>query len=429
MTLRTGCDTAGAVTGTFYGGAMHEILIPDPMPAPDRPASTVARLVVVADVHVDHGRWGTTNPTTGRNRAWESAHRTFRAAGQVAIDTAADGFVVAGDLFLNGRPTAEAAEMAAEVLRTVAAAGIPVTLILGNHELRGIPAGLRHPLLRFVDIDGVAVVDEPAVVHTRDGVGFLAVPWPKRAELLAALDATGLAPAEADATIAAHVCDLIEDFADGFDTPTVLIGHLAVAEASFGGGSKGSEVLLAPVASEPVIPVAALEVDNISAVVLGHIHNRQAVGTRTHYVGSPDRVDFAEEHDPKGVTVIDIDADGSCTVAFVETPARRLRTVNVDAPDLDGLDAEWLVRVRLSIDQNRLDPDLRTKIVETGARIATVMPAPRQSTQRTSNRPHLAEATDPTEGFVEWAAHQGIVEADVTRMCGLVDKLRHQQTV
>ena len=71
-------------------------------------------------------------------------------------------------------------------------------------------------------------------------------------------------------------------------------------------------------------------------VALGHIHKHQALGVRPPvvYAGSPERIDFGEEAEPKGYVWVEIEdtADGRRTEwEFVELAARRFETIHIDA--------------------------------------------------------------------------------------------------
>jgi exonuclease SbcD len=71
-------------------------------------------------------------------------------------------------------------------------------------------------------------------------------------------------------------------------------------------------------------------------VALGHIHYFQDMNRGYHppvvYSGSIERIDFGEEHDPKGFVWAEV-ACGNCDYDFVELAARPFVTIRVDVRD------------------------------------------------------------------------------------------------
>ena len=65
--------------------------------------------------------------------------------------------------------------------------------------------------------------------------------------------------------------------------PVMLIGHATVGDFVIGSYERGSEIQLAELFSEPVIPLSDIDVDPWQHVALGHIHRRQQLGKRCWY--------------------------------------------------------------------------------------------------------------------------------------------------
>ncbi|MCJ7736744.1 MAG: exonuclease SbcCD subunit D, partial [Anaerolineae bacterium] len=109
--------------------------------------------------------------------------------------------------------------------------------------------------------------------------------------------------------------------------PAVLTAHLSVSEATY--GSEHSVML----GRDTVILQSALTDRAWDYVALGHIHKHQSLNEGAHphivYAGSPARIDFGEEGQPKGFCWVEV-ARGDTTWEFVPVHARPFVTVRVD---------------------------------------------------------------------------------------------------
>ena len=112
--------------------------------------------------------------------------------------------------------------------------------------------------------------------------------------------------------------------------PAVLTAHLSVSEATY-----GSEHRLM-LGGDTVILKSALSDRVWDYVALGHIHKHQSLneGAYPHivYSGSPARIGFGEEGQPKGFCWVEV-ARGETTWEFVPLNARPFITVRVDLRD------------------------------------------------------------------------------------------------
>jgi len=355
----------------------------------------MARVIVTADLHLDAGRHSPRNPETGVKVSWESARRCLAAAVDEALSAPTDAFVFAGDAFLNGWPRVEAAEMFADELRRMVRAGVKVIAVRGNHELIGLPLGQRDPFARLVDV-GVEIVTHASVVRLASGLQVACLPWPAKTDL----------PEDhalASETLGWQVANLAEQVRD--DGPSLFVGHLALEEATLGSSSRGSEVTMGLLAWEPMVSVAHLEAGPWSACVLGHVHKRQFLGVRTHYVGSPDRVDFGEEHHVKAFSVITVGSDGKATVEERETPARQMRTVDLTKGEsLDGIAPGCILRVITKPGYD--DVAIRKAVVEAGAYLARVVTI-REATKG-GDAERTVDPDDPLKMLRGWLAERKV---------------------
>ncbi len=372
---------------------------------PDEASRVVQRLACTADIHIDGGRWGGTNPATGRSRAAENTWRIWLEICERAVAERAC-LVVAGDLFLNGHPLPEHAEMLADGLRTVSRAGLEAVVVRGNHDPKHLPLAHRDPLARFADLPGVTVATEPCVVPLASGVQVVCLPWPRAADLLSPGDRQGLDAAQTDALVAQRAAEVLDELieeAARSGAPIVVAAHCTVDRATLGSPTRGSEVSLGQLVHEPVLPLSAFDRPEVAHVALGHIHRRQQLAERVWYCGSPDRLDFGEENQDKAWSLVTVHADGSAEVEAVPTNARRFRTIDlshVEGSDPDEvlhaveerLDAELasnegaVLRVRLPAGAHGVERRLHAAAQDNGALVAQVMSTP---------APHAEEGTTP----------------------------------
>ena len=92
-----------------------------------------------------------------------------------------------------------------------------------------------------------------------------------------------------------------------------------------------------------VVPLSAFEGPDY--VALGHIHGRQQLSERVRYAGAPLHYSFGEADKPRGSWLVDLDAVGLASVAWLDLPVpRRLKTLRGSLDEL--LDRRALRRAR-----------------------------------------------------------------------------------
>jgi DNA repair exonuclease SbcCD nuclease subunit len=265
------------------------------------------RILHTADSHIGAGL--PARPRHRRPRRGDdflsSYRRVLAAAGEHDVDLV----IHAGDLFDVPRPTSQALAAAAAPLLELAAAGVAVVVVPGNHERSTIPSSLllTHPRIHIVtgpctlafDLRGLrlAVSALPAAEHFRHGLlgrdagGFAA-----------ALEATGWRTHEADVR--------------------VLAVHEAFESASCGPANYRFR-------PGPGVVERSLVPADFHYVACGHVHRHQALaaagsdGPSIVYSGSPDRITFAEMDEPKGCVLMEAGAAG-VSWRFLEHEVRPL---------------------------------------------------------------------------------------------------------
>ena len=315
------------------------------------------KLLHCADIHLGYETHGRLDPATGLNSRLLDFRRSFDFMVARALEEDIDVFVFAGDAYRTADPTPTQQKLFAEALRPIAEAGIPILMVVGNHD---------HPVsfgkASSVDIFGVLgaaagggsvrVYRTPTreTIETKAGpLRFIAMPWPIRSLILSKDEHRGKSPHEIRAFIEERYADFIQSAAeearrDFADVPVLMAGHFSVQGAELSGSERASLI-----AHEPKWSVGQLAQPGIDYVALGHIHRYQdrnleaferGDGPPVVYSSSIERISFKEHDAEKGFVLVDIEpqAGGGKTTryAFVATPARRFVPIEADlteAPD------------------------------------------------------------------------------------------------
>lgn len=399
------------------------------------PKGSTFTFIETADWHVDDGANSTKDPATGHPVAWLSHLKVADFIVATAIERGVDALVIAGDLTKNGRPTQEALLLLRETLKPLAGTGIDLLLLGGNHESLNIPRGDRtvvETLASLLEGDGVLVhvVERNAAMVPIKGVQFLALPWLSKASVVAAEDAHGLTPSETDNLVIHRAVSQMDDLMAERDEsmPTVFTSHLTVEDLQIGavteGHHRGSEMDLASVFSEPVMPRATIDEYGFAHAGLGHIHPRQRIGRSTFYVGSPDRLTFADAADDKGVNLVTIDtATGEMTgFEMIETPARTMSTLDVTDDEavaaIESLAEGTLFKVTLPHDATAVPEHVRDAIEAIRGVIVSTTRAlpPRQTIERAT----ISESATMSDALRAWVADVAPERAD--QMDSLITK-------
>lgn len=338
------------------------------------------KLLHTADIHLGAKNYGRMDATTGLNTRLLDVQRSFGFMVERALDEDIDLFLFCGDAYHTADPTPTQQKIFAQCLQPIADAGIPIVLIIGNHD-HPVSHGKASSLDIFPYLDGeVHLFRRPQldVIDTKSGpLQLLAMPWPIRSLILTKDEHRAKAPDELKAFIEQKYVEFIQTTATSIqageqglspDVPTVMAGHLTVQGAELAGSERTSLI-----ARDPKFTVGQLAAPPIDYVALGHIHQPQDRNAGHHppvvYAGSIERVSFKERGERKGFRIVEIHRDGtekSTETRFVETPARRFVAVDVDAreaaaptdailqalADHDTEDA--VVRVRYRLDEEQV---------------------------------------------------------------------------
>jgi DNA repair exonuclease SbcCD nuclease subunit len=248
------------------------------------------RVLFVSDTHLGFDE--PLRPRVARRRRGPDFFACFEEALEPARRGEADVVVHGGDLLYRSRVPPSLVQRALQPLLRLAAGGVPVLLVPGNHERSALP----YPLLAAQD--GLHVFHRPStLVIERRGlrVAFGGFPYARdvRRAFPSLLAATGLGPAAADAR--------------------VLCLHHCV-EGAVCGPPPGHVFRDAP----DVIAARDLPGD-VAVVLSGHIHRHQVLRrdlagrplrAPVAYAGSVERTSFAEREETKGCVMLTVAGGG-----------------------------------------------------------------------------------------------------------------------
>ena len=262
------------------------------------------RILHLTDTHI-----GSVMHVLGGPSGWsrEADHLSaMEAALQPALRGEVDLVVHSGDLYNRSRPSPKAMRGATRLLRQVARQ-VPVVLMPGNHDRRGIKRSLP------MGAPGLHVFDEPAVFRYR-GVRLGIMPFRRQ-------------PARWAAEAAALDCE-------------VLVAHQAFDGARVPGftfrvGAQGDTL------GKRHLP------PRLRWVMCGHIHPRQVTTLGDAQVvqpGSTERTSFSEADETKGYAVWEFGRQVG--FHFVDLPARPMCMARSRA-QLTGLSPGTLVHTDL----------------------------------------------------------------------------------
>ncbi len=295
------------------------------------------RLLHLSDLHIGMENYGHLDPATGINGRVMDFLRRFSDVVDYALENEVDLVVFTGDAYKSRDPNSTYRREFARRIKRLADAGIPVVLLVGNHDL---PAVKRRAssieIFRTLEVPNVLVAGRERLhrLATRRGdtIQVATVPYPLRQQLLAHDRHKNKTIAELDALVQELVAENIRALAAQVDPslPAVLAGHFSVSEARL--GSERTVML-----GRDVVVLRSELADPIwDYVALGHIHRHQELNGGRHppivYCGSLERIDFGEEGEPKGFVLAEV-RKGDTAWQFQTVAARRFTTIRVDVRD------------------------------------------------------------------------------------------------
>ena len=249
----------------------------------------------------------------GRHLTDDQAHVLDELV-RLAKDACAEAVVIAGDIYDRAVPPVEAVELFDDTLsRLLLEEKLKVIYIAGNHDSAArLGFGSRLLAGGGVFVAGQLQADAPPIIldDAHGKVAFSLLPYMEPATVRftygeAAEELTGFD--EATSFAVARAASLVPE-----RCRSVAVAHAFIA----GGASSDSERPLSVGGSDSVSPACFAP---FSYTALGHLHAPQRAGAENiRYSGSLMKYSFSEAGQRKGVTVVDLAADG--TVSVEEVP-------------------------------------------------------------------------------------------------------------
>lgn len=246
-------------------------------------------------------------------------------------------FLFAGDAFKTKRPPYRDILVVAEAFRRLTEAGIPVVAIPGNHDLPNDGRPGAFEVIEAMRIPGVKIMTRPGIARAvvpGEEIQVACLPSASKSQLLSKDEYKDLGPEQAHQVMSDKLRQIVYGLAAELDpgTPSVLLPHFTTVGCQY---DSGEHVFLA---QEPVLSRDLFEPFDL--VTLGHIHRAQQIeGTSAYYCGSPERINFNEEHQQKGFYLHRFDqSTREFESRFVETPARQFLTITKELTSVEDLE-------------------------------------------------------------------------------------------
>jgi exonuclease SbcD len=311
------------------------------------------KILHFADLHLGMETYGGVDPDTGLSTRLIDVLKALDEAVDYAVENSVDLVLFCGDAYKNRDPSQTQQREFAKRLRRLSENGIPVFLLVGNHDLpNAIGRANAVEIFDTLSVNHIHVGNRPDIyrIPTRQGiVQLVALPWVKRSALLSREETKNLSIEQANDRLqdimTRRLLGLISELDTGL--PTILVAHVAVSTAK--PGSERSMV----VGRDPVLLLGNVALPAFDYVALGHIHRHQVLlqNPPVVYAGSLERFDFGDEDEDKGFYVIDVETTGKekhVDYEFHKVNARRFVTVAVEVA-ID--DADPTVTVLRAINQ------------------------------------------------------------------------------
>ena len=180
---------------------------------------TSIRIMHLADLHIGMENYGRLDPATGLNGRVMDFLRRLSEAVDYALENEVDLVLFAGDAYKTRDPNSTYRREFARRIKRLADAGIPVVLLVGNHDL---PAQDKRAssieIFRTLDVPNVLVGNRDRLhqITTRRGapIQVATVPYPVRQRLLSRDEHKDKTIAELDTLVQQLVAENIQALAD-----------------------------------------------------------------------------------------------------------------------------------------------------------------------------------------------------------------------
>ncbi|MFC2023074.1 exonuclease SbcCD subunit D, partial [Chloroflexota bacterium] len=205
------------------------------------------KILHCADLHLGVESYGRPNPDTGLSTRLEDFLITLDRVVDFAIDNKVDLVLFCGDAYKSREPSQTQQREFAKRIRRLATSGIPLFLLVGNHDLPNAIGGATTPeIFDTLAVDNVYVSGKPQIhrIQTASGaVQIVSLPWLRRSALLTREDTRNLTPDGIKQKLQQVLTDAVSSLINRLDPqlPAVLAAHVWVTSARV--GSENSMVI------------------------------------------------------------------------------------------------------------------------------------------------------------------------------------------
>jgi exonuclease SbcD len=292
----------------------------------------IIRILLIADTHLGFDL--PFRPRIKRRRRGPDFFANFERALLPAFNGKVDAVVHGGDVLYRSKVPPRLVEMAFEPLKRVAAAGVPVYLVPGNHERSAIPHGYlaEHANIHVFDHPRTFILQTP-----RGSVALAGFPFVRtgiRRDFLNIVEQTVWRRVKADVG--------------------VLCLHQSIDGATLGPSGYTFRY------GHDVIRISDIP-SGFSAVLAGHIHRFQVltkdlrgrpINAPVFYAGSIERTSFAEKDEKKGYLILELETVETSSGklrnwTFHELPARPMIQLELHAVGMNGPQIKAWIQSRL----------------------------------------------------------------------------------
>jgi len=272
----------------------------------------MVKILHFADAHINMANYGRQDPESGLPMRVMDFLKSLDEIATTAIEEKVDVVLFAGDAYKDRNPAPTFQREWGRRIMRIANAGIPVVLLVGNHDLS--PSLNRaHALEEFntLEIENVIVADAPKFYGPDDLWGLplqlISMPWISRSGMLAHLDLSPKNPDEIYEVLENKIGNVIDEWLGNADPnfPVVLAAHASIQGAVYGGERT---VMLG---KDLVLSGSLVKDARLDYVAMGHIHKPQDLNEGQHppvvYPGSIERVDFGEAQDKKYFVIAEVE--------------------------------------------------------------------------------------------------------------------------
>lgn len=372
--------------------------------------------------------WHVGKTLKGRSRLEEQRAVLAEIIG-IAEREQVDAVLIAGDLYDTAAPSADAQRLVNAALLKLAALGIEVIVIAGNHDHARTFEALR-PVMAAAGITyaGQIHAAADAGVHrftarsTGEEAVVALVPFVSRRHIVGSEEVVTGTPSQNEGRYEQSVRDIIDALARSFtpDTVNIVMAHLTCTGGVLGGGEREAQSIFEYHVSAQSFPI------NAHYVALGHLHRRQQIPAPApvHYSGAPLAVDFGEQENTPVVCLIQASPHSPVQVRDIAiTSGRRLRTVSGTVAQLRGRAADLGDAYLRVVVEEPTRAGLRDEVLEVLPNALEVRIHPDFAQTRPTHQTQHATRS-PHELFAAYCAEVGIDDPRVnTLFADLLDEM------